>query len=170
VKGLSMEDSAAMALPTTPLASPKIVPALRPYAEAYQICGDNRGYSLLEPDLLLLIGRICERFRNCGEPVEDLFGVARFALTKQIRKYDPVENGNLTGFAVPVIVGAIKNYFKHRGWAVKVPQRFHAQKSAVEWALEDLALALERAPSIPEIAEATGFSQEEIMQTLETRL
>ncbi len=135
-----------------------------------QICGDNQGSSLLEPDLLLLVGRICERFRNCGEPVEDLFGVARIALIKQISEYDPVENGDLTRFAVPVIVGAIKTYFKHRGWAVKVPQRLHAQKSAVEWALEELALILKRAPSIPEIAEATGFSQEEILQSLETKL
>lgn len=165
-----MEDSAATASPTTTLAPPNNVPAPRPTAGCYQICGDNQGYSLLQPDLLLLVGRICERFRNCGEPVEDLFGVARIALIKQISENDPVDNGDLTGFAIPVIVGAIKNYFKHRGWAVKVPQRLHAQKSAVEWALDDLALALERAPSIPEIAEATGFSQEEILQTLETHL
>ena len=115
---------------------------------------------------LPLVRRVCERFRSCGEPLEELIQVGLIGLTKVIDQYDPSLSGNFTGFAVRAIVGEIQKYFRDQGWAAKVPKKWEGQKLAVERELGALILMLGRAPTIPEIAEATGLSQEEVLQTL----
>ena len=64
-------------------------------------------------------------------------------------------------------MGEIKNYFRDHGWAVKVPRKLQRQKMVVSRAVESLTQELGRSPTITEIAQATGFSQEEVHDTLE---
>jgi len=70
-------------------------------------------------------------------------------------------------FAVPGIVGEIKNYFRGHGWAVKVPRKLQRQRVVVERTVESLTQELGRSPTIPQIAQATGFSEEEVYDTFE---
>ncbi len=123
---------------------------------------------VLPEGYLPLVRRVCERFANCGEPLEELINVGLIGLTKVIDQYDPSRSGNFTAFAVRAIVGEIQKYFRDQGWAAKVPKILEGQKLAVERELGTLVPMLGRAPTIPEIAEATGLSQEEVLQTLES--
>ncbi len=66
-----------------------------------------------------------------------------------------------------MILGEIKNYFRDHGWAVKIPRKLQRQKVAVNRTVESLTQQLGQAPTIPEIAQATGFSEEEVYDTLE---
>ncbi len=117
-----------------------------------------------------LVRRLCGRFRNSGEPMEDLIQVGRVGLLKAAAKYDP-ELGNIfAAYAIPVIVGEIKNYFRDHGWAVKIPRKLQRQKLAVTRAVDNLSQDLERSPTVTEIAEATGFSEDEIYQSFEVEL
>ncbi len=116
---------------------------------------------------LPLVRRLCRKFIYSGEPMEDLVQVGTIGLLKAIEKFEPERGNRFAVFAIPVIVGEIKNYFRDHGWAVKVPRKVQSQKRAVERSIEGLCQRLGRSPNIPEIAEATGFSEEEVLDTIE---
>jgi len=118
-------------------------------------------------DHLPLVRRLCRRFAYTAEPQEDLIQVGSLGLLKAAEKFDPDRGNNFTTFAVPVIVGEIKNYFRDHGWAVKVPRTLQRQRVMVEKATESLRQILGRGPTIPEIVEDTGLSQEEVYDTFE---
>ena len=96
----------------------------------------------LVAEYLPLVRKVCRRFAHLGEPFDDLIQVGTIGLLKAIQKYDPARGNNLVAFAVPVIVGEIKNYFRDHGWAVKMPRKLQRQKLAVDRAVESLTQAL----------------------------
>lgn len=116
---------------------------------------------------LSLVKRLCWRFHSSGEPQEDLIQVGTIGLIKAINKFDPELGDSFISFAVPVIVGEIKNYFRDHGWAVKMPRKLQSQKLAVDRAVVDLIQRLGHTPTVSEISEATGFSIEEVSETFE---
>lgn len=135
--------------------------------ELYKEFRDLAAYERLVVDHLPLVRRLCKRFNHSGEPMEDLVQIGAIGLLKAIGKYDPARGSDFVAFAIPEIVGEIKNYFRDHGWAVKVPRKLQKQKMAVKRTVEVLTQRLSRSPTIPEIAEATGFSQEEVYDTFE---
>ena len=128
--------------------------------------GDATARDRLVADHLPLVRRICQRFSYLGEPMEDLVQIGAIGLLKAIRKYDPDRGSVLVAFAIPVIVGEIKNYFRDHGWAVKMPRKLQQQKLAVDRTVATLSQSLGRSPTVPEIAEATGLCQEQVYETL----
>ena len=116
---------------------------------------------------LPLVRRVCRRFGHLGEPVEDLVQVGTIGLLKAIHKFDFAKGNSLVAFAVPVIVGEIRNYFRDHGWAVKMPRKLQQQKLAVDRAVESLTQTLGRTPTVTEIGVATELSVEQVYETLE---
>ena len=119
---------------------------------------------------LPLVRRLCRKFSHSGEPLEDLIQVGTVGLIKATEKYDPDRGSEFPAFAVPVIVGEIKNYFRDHGWAVKVPRRLQRQRLAVEKAVEPLTQRLGRSPTIPELSAATGIPEEQVYDTFEVAM
>jgi len=117
-----------------------------------------------------LVRRVCGKFRYSGESFEDLVQIGSVGLLKAAAKYDPALGANFAAYAVPVIVGEIKNYFRDHGWAVKIPRKLQTQKLAVGRAVDRLNQELGRPPTIQEIAEAAGFSEDEVYQTFEVEV
>ena len=118
-------------------------------------------------DHLPLVRRLCRRFYRSGEPLDDLMQVGTMGLLKAIEKFNPELGSKFVSFAVPVIVGEIKNYFRDHGWAVKMPRKLQSQKLAVDRAVVALTQQLGHTPTVPEIAQDTGFSVEEVFETFE---
>ena len=116
---------------------------------------------------LPLVRRLCRKFIHSGEPLEDLVQVGTMGLLKAIEKFEPERGSRFPAFAIPVIVGEIKNYFRDHGWAVKVPRKVQRQRLVVERAVEILNQRLGRSPTIPEIAEATGLPEEDVLDSFE---
>ncbi len=114
-----------------------------------------------------LVYRLCRRFNGYGEPLDDLAQVGTIGLLKAIGKYDSARGVSFITYAVPVIVGEIKNYLRDHRWAVKVPRKLQRHKLAVHRAVDSIGQILGRAPTIPEIVEATGLTQEQVMDTFE---
>ncbi len=114
-----------------------------------------------------LVHRLCRRFRDCGEAQEDLVQVGCIGLLKAAKKFDPDRGVSFITYAVPVIVGEVKNHLRDHGWAVKVPRKIQKQKLAVQRAVESLGHILGRSPTFSEIAEATEISEAEIYDTFE---
>ena len=128
---------------------------------------DMSGRDRLVERYLPLVYRLCRTFIGSGEPPDDLAQVGMLGLLKAIEKFDPTRGVSFITYAVPVILGEIKNYLRDYGWTVKVPRKIQRHKLAVQRAVETLSQMFRRSPTVQEIAEATGLSQEEVFDTFE---
>ena len=144
-----------------------IAPETQNLFDRWRESGDLAARDRLVSDHLPLVGRLCRRFAHLGEPLEDLVQVGTIGLLTAINKFDRRRGNSFVAFAVPVIVGEIKNYFRDHGWAVKVPRKLQQRKLAVDRTVVGLTQKLGRVPTVPEIGRAAGFSTEEVYQTLE---
>ena len=131
------------------------------------LTANNRERDRLVTDHLGLVRRVCARFRYSGEPMEDLVQVGSLGLLKAAAKFDPELGSNFPAYAVPVIVGEIKNYFRDHGWAVKIPRKLQSQKLLVDRTVPALNQHLGRPPKVTEIAEAAGLTVDTIYRIFE---
>jgi RNA polymerase sigma-B factor len=117
---------------------------------------------------LPLVEHLARRFRNRGEPLDDLVQVATIGLIKAIDRFDPSRNVEFSTYATPTIVGEIKRHFRDRGWAIRVPRRLQELRLTLVSATNDLTQKLGRSPTVSELAGYLKVSDEEIVEGLES--
>jgi RNA polymerase sigma-B factor len=71
-------------------------------------------------------------------------------------------------YATPTIVGEIKRHFRDKGWAVRVPRRLQELRLSLTAATAEVSQTLGRSPTVRELAEHLGISQEEVLEGLES--
>jgi RNA polymerase sigma-B factor len=135
---------------------------------AYRIDGDEVARDDLVEMYLNLVKYLASRFRNRGEPLDDLVQVGTIGLIKAIDRFDLERAVEFTTYATPTIVGEIKRHFRDKGWAVKVPRRLQELSFKVNQAVDALTQRMQRSPSVPEIAEYLGVTPDEVLEALET--
>ncbi len=117
---------------------------------------------------LNLVKYLASRFRNRGEPIDDLIQVGTIGLIKAIDRFDTDRQVEFTTYATPTIVGELKRYFRDKGWAIKVPRRLQELSFRVNQAIDALTQKLQRSPSILEIAQYLEVTPEEVLEAMET--
>ena len=85
-----------------------------------------------------------------------------------MERFDPEKGFEFSSFATPTILGEIKKYFRDKGWSVKVPRHMKEISSAMGPVKEDLTSKLGRKPTVAEIAEAMGESEDTILRAIES--
>ena len=111
---------------------------------------------------------LARRFRGYGEPLDDLVQVASIGLLKAIDRFDPSRGFKFSTYATPTIVGELKRHFRDRGWSVRVPRSLQENALRVRSVVAELSQDLGRQPTVPEIAERTDFSPDEVVEAMET--
>ncbi|HEX3221835.1 MAG TPA: RNA polymerase sigma factor SigF [Nocardioides sp.] len=117
---------------------------------------------------LPLVEHCARRFRNRGEPFEDLVQVGTIGLIKSIDRFDLDRGVEFSTYATPTIIGEIKRYFRDKGWAIRVPRRLQELRMQIGSTTADLNQTLGRSPTVRELAEAIGCSVEEIIEGIES--
>jgi RNA polymerase sigma-B factor len=117
---------------------------------------------------LPLVEYLARRFRNRGEPYDDLVQVATIGLIKSIDRFDLERGVEFSTYATPTIVGEIKRHFRDKGWAVRVPRRLQEMKLALTRATSELSQQNGRAPTVAELAKHLGTSEDEVLEGLES--
>jgi RNA polymerase sigma-B factor len=117
---------------------------------------------------LPLVEHCARRFRNRGEPFEDLVQVGTIGLLKSVDRFDTDRGVEFSTYATPTIIGEIKRYFRDKGWAIRVPRRLQELRMQIGSTGAELTQALGRSPTPRELAEAIGCSVEEILEGLES--
>lgn len=117
---------------------------------------------------LNLVKYLASRFRNRGEPIDDLVQVGTIGLIKAIDRFDITRDVEFTTYATPTIIGELKRYFRDKGWAVKVPRRLQELSFRVNQSVDSLTQEMQRSPTIQEIAEHLGVTPEEVLEAFET--
>jgi RNA polymerase sigma-B factor len=134
----------------------------------YREFGDEESRDELITMYLNLVKYLASRFRNRGEPIDDLVQVGTIGLIKAIDRFDTGRDVEFTTYATPTIIGELKRYFRDKGWAIKVPRRLQELSFRVNQAIDQLTQQLQRSPTILEIADYLGVTSEEVLEALET--
>jgi RNA polymerase sigma-B factor len=107
------------------------------------------------------------RFRDRGQPTEDLVQVASLALVKAVDRFEPERGLQFSTYAAQTILGELKRHFRDRGWSVHLPRRLQELYLQVNQAVGALEQDLGRSPTVVEIAEVAGLLREEVVEALE---
>ena len=117
---------------------------------------------------LPLVEHLARRFRNRGEPYDDLVQVGTIGLIKAVDRFDLERKVEFSTYATPTIVGEIKRHFRDRGWVIRVPRRLQELRLALAAASSELTQNLGRSPTVNELAEHIGVSGEDVIEAIES--
>jgi len=134
----------------------------------YHEQGDLAARAQLIERYMSLVRSLARRYGSRGEQLDDLIQVGSIGLIKAIDRFDLSRGVELTTYATPNIIGEIKRHFRDRGWAVRVPRGLQELSIQIMRLVEQLTGDLGRSPTISELAKASGSSEEEVLEAIET--
>lgn len=116
-----------------------------------------------------LAASLASRFSSRNESPEDLHQAALLGLVHAIDRFDPDRGVQFTTFAWATISGELKRHFRDRTWGVRVPRRLQELYLNTSEATDSLTHDLGRSPTVAEVAERVGCSEEDVLEALEAR-
>ena len=134
----------------------------------YKETGDPDAREQLVMSHMNLVRFLANKFKNRGEPLDDLMQVGYLGLLKAIDRFDPERGLEFTTFATPTILGEIKRHFRDKGWSVRVPRRLQELSAKVNQATDKLTNELQRSPKVEEIAEYLDVTVDEVLEAMES--
>jgi len=117
---------------------------------------------------LYMVNILIRKYLNKGVDYDDLYQVGSMALVFAVERFDPSKGFEFTSFATPTVIGEIKRYFRDKGWAVKVPRRLKEISAQIPKVREEIEQRTGKVPSVAEIADVLGISQELVLEAMES--
>lgn len=125
--------------------------------------GDQNAKETLLTENTGLIWSITKRYFGRGTDTEDLYQLGCLGFLKAVEGFDGAYGTQFSTYAVPKISGEIRRYLRDDG-SIKVSRVLKERAFTIGAARNKLIHSLGREPTISEIAELTGISQEEIVE------
>ena len=135
--------------------------------DAYR-AGDESARDALVDRYMPLVRSLAARYAGRGEPFDDLLQVGSIGLLLAIERFDTTRQVQFTTYAVPTIVGEIQRHFRDRSWALHVPRRMKELSAKLSRVIETETSNRGRAPTIAELAKATGAEEDDVIEALQT--
>lgn len=110
--------------------------------------------------------QVARRYANRGEPIEDLRQTAMVGLMKAVTRYDPARGERFASYLLPTVTGEVKRHFRDHTWAIRVPRRHQENRGRLNRATTELTQRHGRSPTVAELAEDLGLSQEETVELM----
>ena len=130
--------------------------------------GDARAREAFIERYMPLARSLALRYRRASEPLDDLIQVGTIGLVKAVDRFDPEREVEFSTYATPTIVGELKRHFRDKGWAVRVPRRLQELNLQLGDLIGKLSQELGRSPTVAEMAEAAGTTEDEVLEGLES--
>lgn len=124
--------------------------------------GDSGAREALVRGNLRLVLSILQRFKNRGEPLDDLFQVGCIGLLKAIDNFQLEHGVNFSTYAVPMIIGEIKRYLRDNN-SIHISRSIKSLSHRVLQTREKLLKENHREPQISEIAAVLEMTTEEVV-------
>jgi len=128
--------------------------------------GNERAMEALIGSNLGLVKSIALRFTGRGADLEDLIQIGTVGMIKAVIGFDPEKECRFTTYAVPLIIGEIKRFLRDDGW-IKIGREAKQNAAQIFRFSEDYEKKNGRAPTLEEIREKTGLSDEKIVFAME---
>lgn len=122
---------------------------------------------LLVEEYLPVAEHIARKFRNRGQPPEDLAQVATIGLIKAVDRFDPAKGAEFLCFAIPSITGELRRYFRDSTWSVHVPRQLKELDATIRAASLRLSVELGRPPRASELAAELELTIEDVYEGLQ---
>ncbi|MBQ2897505.1 MAG: sigma-70 family RNA polymerase sigma factor [Clostridia bacterium] len=120
-------------------------------------------------DNMGLVYMVAKKFSGRGVDFDDIVQIGSIGLIKASKKYNAELNVKFSTYAVSLIIGEIKRFFRDDG-IIKIPRTTKETAFKVKRASDNLSKANGREPTIKEISDFTGISVELIVEALEATL
>jgi RNA polymerase primary sigma factor len=109
---------------------------------------------------------IAKQYIHQGIPLEDLIMEGNLGLMTAIEKFDPMRGFKLSTYAVWWIRQAILNALSEKGRSVRIPLNQVGLQQRVRKAIQQFIQVEERQPSVSELADKIGISEDKIADAL----
>lgn len=129
--------------------------------------GDQEVRARLIEQNLGLVRHIVKRYQGRGCDMEDLFQIGVIGLIKAVDHFDLSRDVQFSTYAVPMIMGEIKRFFRDDG-IVKVSRGIKENAYRIRQSMEQYASQHGRDANVQELVEMTGLSREDIVLALES--
>jgi RNA polymerase sigma-B factor len=113
-----------------------------------------------------LVRGIARRYHGRGLAYEDIEQTGYVGLIHAVDRFDPSRGVPLGAFAARTIEGEIMHLFRDRGWAVRVPRSLQELSRRVSSVRDRLGHRLGRSPSLQELAEAMGETEQRVAEAV----
>jgi RNA polymerase sigma-B factor len=130
-------------------------------------CRSQLRHQLVELHLPL-VHHLARRYRDRGEPLDDLVQVGTIGLIKAVDRFETERGVEFSTYATPTIIGEIKRHFRDKGWAIRVPRRLQELRITLAQATAELSQTNGRSPTIAELAAHVGVGDDEVIEGLES--
>lgn len=127
--------------------------------------GDDHAKELVVDQNLGLVWSIVHRFKNNYYDKEDLFQIGCIGLMKAINNFDPTYGVQFSTYAVPIIMGEIKRYFRDDG-TIKVSRSLKELNLKIIKAKEHFITILNQEPSMEELANYLEVDVQDIVEAI----
>lgn len=114
-----------------------------------------------------LVESLARKYSKNSSIHEDLVQVGMIGLLAAVRRFDPGFDRTFESFAIPTIIGEIKRFIRDKTWSVHVPRRIKELGPKIRKAAEELTNVNQQSPSVAEIADYLGVSEEDVLETME---
>lgn len=109
---------------------------------------------------------IAKQYVHQGISLEDLIMEGNLGLMTAIDKFDPMRGFKLSTYAVWWIRQAILNALSEKGRSVRIPLNQVGLQQRIRKAIQQFVQKEERQPSVSELAEIMGLSEDKIEESL----
>ena len=110
---------------------------------------------------------LASRYANRGEFLDDLVQVAMIGLVRAAERFSEDRGIQFSTFATATILGELKHHFRDTRWSVHVPRSVQEAYLRAKEATDALSQELGRSPSLLEIGQRAGLTEEQVVQALE---
>ncbi len=135
----------------------------------YKITRDVELRNKLVENYFYIAEILAKKFSGRGVEYDDLLQVASEALISGVEKFDPDMGNRFTSYITPTITGMIKNYFRDFSRSVRVPRRIYSVAAKVKNQINEYYKIHGVKPTVRQLAELLGLSEELIVEALECR-
>lgn len=135
----------------------------------YRKTGDKAIRNELIENYMYLAQILAKKFAGRGVDYDDLLQIASEALISGVEKFDPDLGNMFTTYVTPTITGIIRNYFRDYSRSVRVPRKLYALSAKVKAAVNDYYKSNGVKPTVKQLSETLGESEETILEAMECR-
>lgn len=121
----------------------------------------------LVADHMALARSLARRFEGRGEPADELRQVALAALVSCAQRFDPTRGVAFSSYATGSVLGELKRHFRDRAWGMRVGRSTQETYLEVNRARETLSQVNGRSPTIAEIAQEIGTTEERVLEAMD---
>lgn len=129
--------------------------------------GDEHAKEEVVKDNLGLVWSIVHRFKNSYYDKEDLFQIGCIGLMKAINHFDASYGVQFSTYAVPIIMGEIKRYFRDDG-TIKVSRSLKELNIKITKAKEYLQGETNKEPTVEEIATYLSVDVQDVVEAIDS--